>query len=271
LLIPGETRNGKQKQYYLSNYKYKIDERAKRRKDKHKEIFPVDKDITLQLLQLLSNKKYIYHNIHLETNLCYGDDYELLEWNTPSLRNKQKVMSFKLGLTRECSITISPTTTTSISFQCTLDPYQLHTASGLIEFIGSCGQALNVLQSAAKNRLNVVPRIAEWYFTQFDYNKDIPTSNNSPTVLSWCPAYGRLKVAHMGTIFQIYPKGLPELGDCTRFEGHYSAKDKKKLKDTIADIIEWDNGHDDGDREGGDKKGKKSPFVTAEEMLKKAK
>ncbi len=132
---------------------------------------------------------------------------------------------------------------------------------------------MNVLQSEAKNRLNVVPRIAEWYITQFDYNKDIPTSNTSPTVLSWSPAYGRLKVEYLGTIFQIYPKGLPELGDYTRFEGHYSTKDKKKLKDAILDIIERDNGNgnsDDRDKEGRDKKGKKSPFVTAEEMFKKA-
>ena len=134
---------------------------------------------------------------------------------------------------------------------------------------------MNVLQLAAKNRLNVVPPITEWYFIQFDYNKDIPTNNTSPTVLSWFPAYGRLKVKHLGTIFQIYPKGLPELGGCARFEAHYSTKEKKKkLKDIIADIIEWDNGYGNGDgteKERGDKKGKKSPFVTAEDLLKKAK
>jgi hypothetical protein len=276
LLIPGDIRNGKQKQYYLSNYKYIIDDTARRKnKDEYKDITAAaaaaDKDITLQLLQLLSNRKYTYHNIHLETNLCYDDDYDMLKWNVPSSHNKQKVMAFNLELNRKCSITVSPTKTTSISFQCILDPFKLHTPSGLIEFMGSCGQALNVLQSEAKNRLNVVPPIAEWYFTQFDYNKDISTNNTSPTVLSWSPAYGRLKIAHMGIIFQIYPKGLPELGDCTRFEGHYSTKDKKTLKDTIVDIIEWDNGYGNGDREGDEKKGKKSPFVTAEDLLKKAK
>ncbi len=165
LLIPGDIRNGRQKQYYLSNYKYILDEVAKRKnKDEYKDILADDdKDITLQLLQLLSNRKYTYHNIHLETNLCYGDDYEILEWNIPSIRNKQKVTSFKLELLRKCSIILSANGTINISIECTLDPFKLHTPSGLIEFIGSCGQALNVLQSAAKNRLNVVPRIAEWY------------------------------------------------------------------------------------------------------------
>ncbi len=150
------------------------------------------------------------------------------------------------------------------------ESYKTHIILDRTEFTGSCGQALNVLQSEAKNRLNVVPRIAEWCLTQFDYNKDIPTNNKSPTVLSWAIGYGRLKVAYMGAIFQIYPKGLPEIGDCARFEAHYSTKDKKKLKDVIPDIIEWDNGNSD-DREGGEKKGKKSPFVTAEDMLKKVK
>jgi hypothetical protein len=274
LLIPGDTKKGKQKQYYLSNYKYKIDDGAKRRKDKHKEIFPVDKDITLQLLQLLSNRKYIYHNIHLETNLCYNEDYNHIEWNIPSSYNKQKVMAFKLELNRKCSIIVSEKGTINISIECTFDPYEFHTPSGLIEFIGSCGQVLNVLQAAASNKLYIVPSIPDWYITQFDYNKDIPTNNAGPTVLSWAPAYGRLKVGHLGTIFQIYPKGLPDLGDCLRFEGHYSTKEKKNLKDTLSDIIEWDNGHGDYGGiavGGGDKKGKRSPFVTAEDLLKKVK
>ncbi len=144
LLIPGNTRNGKHKQYYLSNYKYTLDEKVKRKnKDEYKDIAAAvaatDMDITLQLLQLLSNRKYTYHNIHLETNLCYDDDYESLGWYIPSPRNKQKVMTFNLELNRKCSITVSPTKTTSISFQCTRDPFQLHTPSGLMEFIGSCG------------------------------------------------------------------------------------------------------------------------------------
>jgi hypothetical protein len=257
-LVPGETRDGKQKQYYLSNYKYIINERSKD-KDKYRDLpgAAADKDITLQLLRVLSNRKYTYHNIHLETNLCYDSDYESLGWSIPSMRNKQKVTTFKLKLMRECSITVSPTRTTNISFKCTLDPFKLHTSSDLIEFIGCCGQALNVLQSAAKNRLNVVPPIPEWHITQFDYNKDIPT--NELDQLSWTIAYGRLQIKYLGTIFQIYPKGLPELGECTRVEGHHSTTEKNSLKDTISDIIDVD------------RKGKKSPFVTAEDMLKKVK
>ena len=256
LLIPGEIRNGKQKQYYLSNYKYIIDERNKRKKEKDKDILADDdKDITLQLLQLLSNRKYTYHNIHLETNLCYDDDYELLGWDIPSSYNKQKVIAFNLGLHRKCSITVSKNGTINISIECTLDPYKFHTPSGLIEFIGSCGQILNVLQRQQATNCMLFHHIPEWCLTQFDYNKDIPTNNNIPTVLSWSPVYGRLKVMHLGTIFQAYPKGLPELGDCARFEGYYITKDKKKLKDVIPDIIEWDSG--DGNGGGTGEKGER--------------
>ncbi len=275
LLVPGEIREGKQKQYYLSNYKYVVDERAKRR-DNNKDITAAaaEKDITLKLAQVLSNRKYTYHNIHLETNLCHDDDYESLGWNIPSQRNKQKVAAFKLELRRKCSFIVSANGTVNIAIECTLDPFKLHTPAGLIEFIGSCGQALNILQqSAAKNRLNVVPPISEWHITQFDYNKDIPTDNTSHTVLSWTAAYGRLKVEYLGTIFQIYPKGLPEMGICTRFEGHYSTREKKRLEDTLSDIIDdgggggGSSGKEEEEKDGN--KGKRSPFITAEEMLLK--
>lgn len=70
LLIPGDERKGIQKQYYLSNYKHIIDKRARRKKGGHtnKDVLPSDKDIVLLLLRLLSNREYVYHNIHLETS-----------------------------------------------------------------------------------------------------------------------------------------------------------------------------------------------------------
>ena len=48
---------------------------------------------------------------------------------------------------------------------------------------------------------------------------------------------GKLKVKHLGTIFQIYPKGLPDHGDDLRLEGRYILKENKNLKDSIFDII----------------------------------
>ncbi len=259
LLLPGEIRDGKQKQYYLSNYKHIIDKKLK--KNKYKEI-DVDKDITLQLLRLLSNKNYTYHNIHLATALNYKEDYDLLKWRIPSSHNKQKVMTFKLNLYRKCSIIVSPNGTVNITIECTYDPYEFHTSVGMIEFIGSCGQALNVLQEAVNNRLNVVSSIPEWCITQFDYNKDISINKMEPSIVSWTVAHGRLQIRYLGTIFQIYPKGLPVDGNYIRFEGHYNTQEKKKLIDIIPSIV------DDHNNNGN---GKSSLFVTAEDLLIKMK
>jgi hypothetical protein len=61
-----------------------------------------------------------------------------------------------------------------------------------------------------------VPSIPQWYINQFDYNKDISLRKScDPQVLSWSSivSYGRIQIEILGTIFQIYPKGLPENGD----------------------------------------------------------
>ncbi len=256
LLIPHQTlKTGKQKQYFLSNYKHMIDAKAKQN-NKDTEINP-DDDLLLQLLKILSCKKNEYHHIHLETSLNYKDDYKSINWDIPSAKNRQKVKTFNLEPRRKCSITVSPSGTVDITIECTLHPYRLHTPSDLVVFFGSCGQALSELQGAANNRINIVPHIPEWHLTQLEYNKDIPTSSKDPTVVSWAPVNGRLKIKYLGVIFQIYPKGLPEIGDASRIEAQYNTKKKEKLVDTIADIVD------------GGKEGKKLPFVTAEEMLSK--
>jgi hypothetical protein len=117
--------------------------------------------------------KYVYHNIHLETALNYKEDYDTLKWDIPSSRNSQKVKKFKLKARRNCSIVISSTGTVNISIECTLQPYEFHTPSGLVTFFASCGQIWKLLQLETDDRLTVVPPIDEWYLQRFDYNKDI--------------------------------------------------------------------------------------------------
>ena len=119
---------------------------------------------------------------------------------------------------------------------------------------------------------------------QFDYNKDILISNinntSHPQVIGWSPsaassmttANGRLKVKHLGTIFQIYPKGLPNHGDCLILESQYTTKEKKNLKDSISDMIangvrEYDS-NNNKDKDNSERDGKKSPFKTAADLLK---
>ncbi len=125
LLIPNEIlKSGNQKQYFLSNYKHVID--AKSRDNKDTEIIP-DDDITLRLLRVLSDKKYVYHHIHLETNLNYVKDYHLIDWPTPSSKNMQKVKTYKLNPKRKCSFTLSPNGKVNVAIECTLYPFEFHT------------------------------------------------------------------------------------------------------------------------------------------------
>lgn len=254
LLIPGEVKNGGQKQYYLSNYKYIIDEKAKKRVKK--EILP--NDVSLLLAQELSGMKYAYHNIHLETFFNNKKDYDLICWPITSERNRQKVKKFKLEPRRNCIFTISSNGTVGISIESTCQPYEFHTASGIMEFIVSCGQILMLLQTLTKNNFNIIPRVNDWHLMQFDYNKDIPVKylqNKYPTsVVNWS-SKGVLKLEYLGTIFQIYCKEMPYTGECLRCEGDYSTKEKKKVAQMVRDIA------------GADGEGKKHPFTTAEEML----
>jgi hypothetical protein len=171
LLVPHQSiRIGKQKQYFLSNYMHIADERNNER-DNDAEILP--NDVSLLLARELSDMEYVYHNIHLETALSYKEDYDLLKWHIPSSSNRQKVKKFKLEARRNCSIVISSTGTVNISIECTLQPYEFHTPSGLVTFFASCGQIWKLLQLETDDRLTVVPPIDEWYLQRFDYNKDI--------------------------------------------------------------------------------------------------
>lgn len=117
------------------------------------------------------------------------------------------------------------------------------------------------MRNEAGNALNVAPSISEWFLLRFEYNKDLQKEGNEIAILSWAPSNGRIELEYLGTIFQIYPKVLPYLQDCLRFEGKFSTKAKKKMVDVITDIVT--------DADSGTSQG--SPFVSAEELLRKAK
>jgi hypothetical protein len=265
LFIPHEVRIGKQKQYILSNYKYILDSHINKKKKSDYEITPamLDKDLIVQLLRALSSRKYTFHHIHMQTNLLYKEDYDRIKWKIPSTANNQKVSTFKLTQRRKCTFTVSPTGTVGISFECTLDPYLFHDPSGIVEFFGSCGQALQILKNVTHDRFAVVPSISNWYLLQFEYNKDIPTKD--PIIASWAPINGRLRIEYLGTLFQIYPKGLPDVENILRIEAKNTMKEKKKVVDAVSDIIESKR------KSKIEGVGGISPFNTAEKLLKRAK
>jgi hypothetical protein len=114
LMVPLDTKLGKQYQYVLTNYQCVVDSKAKEKNEE--EILPYD--ISLLLARELSGMKYVYHNIRLETTLNYKEeDYKSIKWHIPSPSNKQKVQTFKLEPKRSCNFTVSPTGTVSISIE----------------------------------------------------------------------------------------------------------------------------------------------------------
>lgn len=249
LFLTLEKRKGKQMQYVISNYKYVLDKKTEL--DKREEIMP--NDISLLLLQELSGKKYAFHRIVLQTTLCHLKDYEFFRGAVLSDKNKQKKDTVRLTTRRSCSYTVAPNGTVMIFIECTVDPFELHTPEGLIDFFSCCGQTYSCLQNAIGNRLDVVPKINEWYLKEFDCNKDLVIADlkDKYPMIDWT-ARGLIKVKHLGTIFQIYCKPLPDSGKVLRFESQHALKENKTVLDIVNDVTANNT----------------LPFMTAEDLLK---
>lgn len=246
-----EKRAAKMYQYVLSNYSGIIESKVEI-KNKKQPILP--NNICLLLAQELSHRNYVYHNIGLETRLNYKEDYDLIKWNIPSQRNKQKVHCYKIDMERNCTFILSTTGTLSLTLGCTFKPYSFHTAEGLMELFVTCGQILNLLQLSADNRINIVPNVGEWNLIRFDYNKDISTlelQEKYPSI-RW-NSREVLKLRYLANIFQIYSKEMSFEGNVLRAEGHYTTKNKRKFFDISQDILSNPDKH---------------PFTTVEDMLK---
>lgn len=250
LFIPLQKRIGKHKQYSLSNYKFVLDKKGSQEKEKELSF----NDAILILLKLLLDKRYKYHDFVIETSLNYPtEDYNHIVGEVLSEKNKQKTGIIPLSTTRSCSYTVSPNGTVMLFIECTLEPFDLHSYRGVVDFFVTCGQIYSFFQTETKRRANVIPNVDEWYLKEFEYNKDLvieELEQNCPMV-RWT-ATGLIKLEYLGHLFQIYQKPMPDIGNCLRVEGRQSEKADKNLVDQMEKIPIQKN----------------SLFVTAEEMLK---
>ncbi len=235
LLMPHQTlKEGKQKQYFISNYIHVINEKIRERT--REQVSP--DDITLTLVKVLSERRSAYHRISLLTKLKYPEeDYDRLtsnNWSVISEKNKTKTATFKLEHRRNCSLNISPNGTIMISIECTTKQYKLHTGEGIAELFVSCGQILGRLQQEAGNRLNVVPSVIDWEIGQFDNDKTISIAELEKEYpkINW-HAKGVLKIRLLGSAFQLYEKEMLEVGPSLRSEINSSSKFPKKIIDKV--------------------------------------
>lgn len=249
LFIPLEKRIGKHKQYALSNYKFVLDKKGSKEREKDLAF----NDAILILLRLLLDKRYKYHDFVIETRLNYPtEDYNDIVGEVLSEKNKQKTGIIPLSTTRSCSYTVSPNGTVMLSIECTLEPFDLHSYSGVVDFFVTCGQIYSFFQTETRRRAKVIPNVNEWYLKEFEYNKDLvieELDQNCPMV-RWT-ATGLIKLEYLGHLFQIYQKPMPDMGNCLRVEGRHWEKADKNLVQEIEKIPIQEN----------------SLFVTAEEML----
>jgi hypothetical protein len=187
-----------------------------------------------QLIVILSRRKPSFHKLHLYTKLP-SDLYADINWLVPSTKNKAKIKEFPLEHRRSIGFEIFPDGTTSIHLVSTANPYELHTPSGIMEFASSLGEARSILKAECKD-LRRIPPVTSWELKMFDKDKTVSLSElekDIPQVMKWWSAEG-IRVEHLGEVFQIYGKVMPETGTAIRFEVQSTAEDQnKELSETI--------------------------------------
>ena len=186
------------------------------------------------LVTTLSRRKPTFHKLHLYTKLP-SELYRDINWIVPSLRNKAKVKEFRLEYRRLVGFEIFPDGTTAIHMTSTANPYELHTPSGIIDFVSSLGEARSILKAESKD-LRRIPPVTSWKLKMFDKDKTISVSElekDIPQVMKWWSAEG-IRVEHLGEVFQIYGKIMPETGEAFRLEVQSTVEDaREELADAI--------------------------------------
>ncbi|HEX2471676.1 MAG TPA: hypothetical protein VHJ59_02885 [Nitrososphaera sp.] len=180
------------------------------------------------LVATLGRRKPTFHKLHLYTKLP-SELYTDIDWVVPSTRNKAKVKEFRLEYRRLVGFEIFPDGTTGNHMVSTANPYELHTPSGIMDFASSLGEACSILKAECK-ALRRIPPVTSGKLKMFDKDKTISLSeleNDIPQVMKWWSAEG-IRVEHLGQIFQIYGKVMPETGAAFRLEVQSTVEDQEK-------------------------------------------
>jgi hypothetical protein len=245
LLVPlrGRRRIGRFQQYCIST-----------ELDKFNEDQNIDRDIdnssvegggqaprmTLiqHLVATLSRRKPTFHKLYLYTELP-SELYDDLNWAVPSARNKAKVKEFPIEHRRSVRFEIYPEGTAGIYMVSTANAYELHTPKGLVDFFSSLGEARSILKSECSD-LRRIPPVNSWKLKMFDKDKTILVSElerDIPQVMRLWSDEG-IRIEHLGEVFQIYGKVMPETGTAFRFEAQSTVDNPEEEQLTEALIKE---------------------------------
>lgn len=180
------------------------------------------------LVATLSRRKPTFHKLNLYTQLPRELYEDLHEWHIPSLRNKAKVREFRLDRRRTVRFEIYPEGTTGIYMASTANAYELHTPKGLVDFFSSLGEARSILKSEC-NDLHGIPEVTSWKLKIFDKDKTLSVTElekDVPQVMRFWSDEG-VRVEHLGEVFQIYGKVMPETGPAFRFEAQSTVENSE--------------------------------------------
>jgi hypothetical protein len=187
------------------------------------------------LVSTLSKRKPTFHKLYLYAKLP-PELYDDLNWAVPSSRNKAKVKEFPIEHRRSVRFEIYPEGTAGIYMVSTANAYELHTPKGLIDFFSSLGEARSILKAECKD-LRRIPPVNSWKLKMFDKDKTILVSElekDIPQVMRLWSDEG-IRVEHLGEVFQIYGKVMPETGSAFRFEAQSTVDDpeEEQLTETL--------------------------------------
>jgi hypothetical protein len=170
------------------------------------------------LVATLSRRKPTFHKLTLYTELP-REIYEDLRWPIPSLRNKVKVREFRLDYRRTVKFEVPHEGSTGIHMTSTANAHELHTPKGLVDFFAALGEARSILKAEC-NDLHSIPQVNSWKLKIFDKDKTISVSElekDIPHVMRFWSSEG-IRIEHLGEVFQLYGKVMPETGPAFRFE-----------------------------------------------------
>jgi hypothetical protein len=226
LLVPlrGRRRIGRFQQYCISteldkfNEEYRDVDFGSDGSSSEEQDGQVIRTFIQHLAATLSRRKPTFHKLHLYTELPQ-EIYEDLNWPVPSTRNKAKINEFLIEYRRSVRFEIYPEGTTGIYMVSTANAYELRTPIGLVDFFSSLGEARSILKAECKD-LRRIPPVNSWKLKLFDKDKTILASElekDIPQVMRFWSDEG-IRVEHLGEVFQIYGKVMPETGPAFRFE-----------------------------------------------------
>lgn len=243
LLVPLPHRDGRLKQYVLSNLYNEFDTLRQPYTaitNGNYQDADFDYGIIDRIAEYFSREKPGLHNIHIQTSTD-KENYRWLvkEWKL-NLKNKSKSKEFRLDKKRKYSLTIYPNGTLLITISCSSNPFKLSNTTALIEFFSILGEIRKGMTFEIGSS-SEIPPVNEWELTQYDIDNTISIEalkkNFSSQINVSSSLRNSIPIRLFGHLFYCYIKPMPSIGESVRFEERVYP-DKKPLNEGIKDILE---------------------------------